>query len=150
MGNTIKNIPTKKQNYRSTCPVNYALEMFGDKWSLLIIRDIVRYHKCTYGEFLHSDEKISTNILADRLNRLEYVGILRKTLDKKDKRKDINKLTQKGVDLFPVMLEIILWAIKYNPELDEYYKTILPMIGNDKQAYITKRLDEISNFANSD
>ena len=150
MVNVVKNLPTKKQNYRSTCPVNYALEMFGDKWSLLIIRDIVRYHKQTYGEFLNSDEKISTNILANRLSRLEYDGILTKTLDKKDKRKDIYKLTQKGVDLFPIMLEIILWSIKYNPEVDEYYKTILPLIGNDKQSYIRKRLEEISNFANLD
>ena len=73
-----------QQRYRSTCPINYALETFGDKWSLLILRDIVRYRKRTYGEFLSSDEEIATNILVDRLIRLEQSGILRKLIDKTD------------------------------------------------------------------
>ena len=150
MVKSIKVLPTIQNNYRSTCPVNYALETFGDKWSLLIIRDIVRHHKCYYSEFLNSEEQISTNILANRLNRLEQVGILKRTPDKSDKRKDKYKLTQKGIDLFPIMLEIILWATKYNSEVDEYYKTMLPLIKADKQTYINNRLEEISNFSNSD
>ncbi len=150
MENIVKNCPAKQKNYRSTCPVNYALEMFGDKWSLLILRDIVRYKKRTYGEFLSSEEEISTNILADRLDKLEQTEILRKTADKNDKRKSIYKLTQKGIDLFPTMLEIILWGVKYNPETDEYYKAFLPLIEKDKQAYINKRIKELADFANSE
>ena len=136
--------------YRSRCPVNFALETFGDMWSLLIIRDIIRYKKRTYGEFLASDEKISTNILADRLNRLVQVGILKKIPDQSDKRKDMYKLTQKGIDLYPMMLEIILWGVKYGKDIDETYKTVLSRIKKDKQMYVKERLKEISNFANLD
>ena len=141
---------TMPLQYRSRCPVNFALETFGDMWSLLIIRDIIRYKKGTYGEFLASDEKISTNILADRLSRLVQVGILKKIPDQNDKRKDIYKLTQKGIDLYPMMLEIILWGVKYGTDIDEAYKTILPLIKKDKQVYIKGRLKEISDFANSE
>ena len=130
------NLRMEQEQYRSDCPVNFALEIFGDKWSLLIIRDIIRYHKQTYGEFLSSDEKISSNILADRLQRFVQVGILKKTLDKNDKRRDIYKLTQKGIDLYPIMLEIILWGIKYNQEVDEYYRPMLPLVKIDKEGYI--------------
>ena len=140
----------KNRQYRSTCPVNFALETFGDVWSLLVIRDIIRYKKSTYGEFLESDEKISTNILADRLSRLVQVGILKKIPDKNDGRKDVYKLTQKGIDLYPMMLEIILWGVKYGTDIDEAYKTILPLIKKDKQVYIKGRLKEISDFANSE
>jgi DNA-binding HxlR family transcriptional regulator len=136
--------------YRSTCPVNFALETFGDMWSLLIIRDIIRFKKRTYGEFLNSDEKISTNILADRLSRLVQVGILKKKPDKTDKRKDIYKLTQKGIDLYPMMFEIILWGLKYGKDIDEFYKTALPRIKKNKEIYIRERLNEITEFANSD
>ncbi len=140
----------KNRQYRSTCPVNFALETFGDMWSLLIVRDIIGHKKSTYGEFLESDEKISTNILADRLSRLEQVGILRKIPDKNDRRRDRYKLTQKGTDLYPMILEMILWSAKYGKDIDESYKTILPLIKKDKQAYIKNMLQEISDFANSD
>jgi DNA-binding HxlR family transcriptional regulator len=140
----------KNRQYRSTCPVNFALETFGDTWSLLIVRDIIGHKKSTYGEFLESDEKISTNILADRLSRLEQVGILRKIPDKNDRRKDRYKLTQKGIDLYPIILEMILWSAKYGKDIDETYKTVLPLIKKDKKAYIKSMLQEISDFANSD
>ncbi len=106
----------KNKQKRSPCPVNFALETFGDVWSLLIVRDIINSHKSTYGEFLDSDENISTNILADRLVRLEEVGVLKKTKDKKDKRKDRYTLTQKGIDLYPIILEMMLWGAKYDPQ----------------------------------
>ena len=136
-------------HYRSKCPVNFALETFGDLWSLLIIRDIIRYKKRTYGEFLSSDERISTNILADRLSRLVQVGILTKAPDKHDRRKDVYKLTQSGIDLYPLMLEMILWGVKYGKDIDVSYKTILPLIKRDKGAYIKARREEIAEFANS-
>jgi DNA-binding HxlR family transcriptional regulator len=140
---------TAPLQYRSKCPVNFALETFGDMWSLLIIRDIVRYKKSTYGEFLESDEKISTNILADRLSRLVQVGLLKKTPDKNDKRKDIYRLTQKGIDLYPMMLEMMLWSTKYNPETDEYSEAAVLKAAKDKRFYVERRMKEISDFANS-
>lgn len=136
--------------YRSRCPVNFALETFGDMWSLLIIRDIFRFKKRTYGEFLNSDEKISTNILADRLSRLVQVGILRKMPDKSDKRKDIYKLTQKGIDLYPMMLEMMIWSAKYDPDVDDYARAVVSSTKKNKEKYIRERLKEISDFANSE
>ena len=105
---------TRKKLSRSHCPVNYGLEIFGDKWSLLIVRDIVFTGKKTYGEFLKSEEGFATNILASRLASLEEVGILKKIPHPDDKRKDCYQLTEKGIDVIPVLLEIAAWSAKYD------------------------------------
>lgn len=105
-----------KKSRRSDCTINFALESFGDTWSLLIIRDLMFFGKTYYGDFLKSDERIATNILADRLSRLEQVGIIRKVKNTKDKRKDAYQLIEKGVDLLPMLLEIIVWSAKYDPK----------------------------------
>ncbi len=97
---------------RSNCPVNFGLENFGDKWSLLIIRDIIFWGKKTYGDFLKSDEGISTNILAARLVSLEKEGILTKTPHPTDKRTDVYTLTEKGFELIPLLVEIVAWSGK--------------------------------------
>ncbi len=99
-------------NYRSNCPVNFGLEAFGDRWSLLIIRDIVFWGKKTYGDFLRSDEQIATNILAARLASLESSGILRRVPHAADKRKDVYELTTRGLDLIPLIVEIVSWSAK--------------------------------------
>ncbi len=99
-------------NYRSNCPVNFGLEAFGDRWSLLIIRDIVFWGKKTYGDFLRSDEQIATNILASRLASLEASGIVSKLPHATDRRKDVYQLTARGLDLIPLMVEIISWSGK--------------------------------------
>lgn len=99
---------------RSKCPISLALDIFGDKWSLLIIRDIMFFNKNTYGDFIESEEKIATNILADRLSMLERVGILTKDKHPKSRAKHFYKLTPKGIDLMPTMMEIIVWSDKYN------------------------------------
>ncbi len=97
---------------RSNCPVNFGLENFGDKWSLLIIRDIVFWGKKTYGEFLKSDEGIATNILAARLASLEREGILTKAPHPTDKRTEVYSLTDKGLELIPLLVEIVAWSGK--------------------------------------
>lgn len=101
---------------RSHCPVNYGLEIFGDKWSLLIVRDIVFAGKKTYGEFLKSAEGFATNILASRLAFLEEQGIIAKRPNPADRRKDFYSLTEKGLDLIPVLLSFIAWSAKYDPK----------------------------------
>ncbi|MBI1279663.1 MAG: transcriptional regulator [Anaerolineaceae bacterium] len=106
----------KKQDRRSDCPINFSLETFGDMWSLLIIRDIVYFGKKTYGEFLNSDEKIATNILADRLANMEEKSILVKKPHPKDKRKEVYELTEKGLDLIPILLEMAAWGAKHDPQ----------------------------------
>src|SRR6266700_7708596 len=100
---------------RSDCPINFALELFGDPWSLLIIRDIVYFGKNTYGEFLASEEGMATNILANRLAHLEHQGLLVKKLSEKDKRKEEYALTEKGLDLIPVLVEMANWSAQYEP-----------------------------------
>lgn len=105
---------SKQDNIRSHCPVNYGLEAFGDKWSLLIVRDIVFSGKKTYGEFLKSEEGFATNLLAARLAFLEQQGILRKAPHPEDKRKDIYSLTEKGLDLIPILLDIVAWSAKHD------------------------------------
>src|SRR5437868_11918581 len=95
-----------KQHRRSDCPISVALETFGDTWSLLIVRDMIYFGKKTYGEFLESQEGIATNILASRLAQLEQKGILSKKPDAADKRKEVYSLTETGLDLIPILLEM--------------------------------------------
>ncbi|MHB0972483.1 MAG: winged helix-turn-helix transcriptional regulator [Thermoanaerobaculia bacterium] len=99
---------------RSHCPVNFGLEVFGDRWALLILRDIVFRGKRAYGEFLRSEEGFATNILASRLEHLVDAGILRREGDDADGRKGVFTLTEKGLDLIPVMFEIVSWSAKYD------------------------------------
>jgi len=94
--------------------VNYGLEIFGDKWSLLIVRDIVFFGKKTYGEFMKSEEGVATNVLASRLACLEKQGILAKAPDPEDGRKDFYSLTEKGLDLIPILLSIVAWGAKHD------------------------------------
>ncbi|MGY8811093.1 MAG: winged helix-turn-helix transcriptional regulator [Pseudomonadales bacterium] len=101
---------------RSHCPINYALESFGDKWTLLIIRDLMFKTKTSFNEFLSSNEKISTNILADRLRRLESLGIVSKKVSDENRSKLIYSLTRKGRDLLPIMMEITQWSGRYDPQ----------------------------------
>ena len=98
---------------RSGCPINISLEVIGDRWSLLIIRDMMMRGFRTYQEFLNSEEGIATNILADRLRKLEGSGIISTSRDSADRRKLIYKLTQKGMALGPVLLELALWSARY-------------------------------------
>jgi DNA-binding HxlR family transcriptional regulator len=100
----------KRNKRRSDCPVSFALDIFGDKWSLLIIRDLMFKDKKTYGEFLLSEEKIATNILADRLEMLECAGLIKSKVDPTKKSRYNYQLTDKGIDLVPVLLEIVVWS----------------------------------------
>jgi len=100
---------------RSDCPISYALDLFGDKWTLLIIRDMLFKQKRRYGQFAESEEKISTNILADRLARLEGEGLVTKEADPENGRQFVYALTPKALDLAPMLIEMILWSAKYDP-----------------------------------
>ena len=100
---------------KSFCPQNLYLEIFGDKWSLLIIRDIMFNNKRYFREFLQSKEKIASNILSNRLKLLEEEGILYKKSDASHKQKIRYSLTKKGIDVFPILIENARWSLKYNP-----------------------------------
>lgn len=123
---------TKK---RSDCPISSSLDIWGDKWSLLIVRDLIFSMQCTYGDFLKSEEKIATNILATRLQMLESNGIITKLDHPTSKAKVLYQLTQKGIDLLPIMAEIHLWADKYSTIPPER-NTIINDLKNNKEAFL--------------
>ncbi len=106
----------KRTDIKSHCPINFGLETFGDPWSLLIVRDIVYFGKKTYGEFLDSEERMATNILATRLAELERRGILVKHRCPTDKRKEIYQLTEKGLRTIPILFELANWGATYDPD----------------------------------
>jgi DNA-binding HxlR family transcriptional regulator len=116
-------MPKGKRNVkrRSGCPLNASVEILGDRWSLLIIRDMMLRGFRSYKEFLESYEGIATNILADRLRKLMAHGIITTKADPSDGRKLIYLLTPKGIDLAPVLTEMVLWAAAHeeteNPAL---------------------------------
>ena len=103
----------EKIKKRSECPVSCSLDIWGDKWSLLIIRDMMFSQKSTYGDFLKSAEGIATNILASRLQSLEEGKVIEKLEHPDSKAKVLYKLTQRGIDLLPIIVEVYLWADKY-------------------------------------
>ena len=127
---------------RSECPISCSLDVWGDKWSLLIIRDLMFKKECTYGDFLKSDEKIATNILASRLQTLEENGVIDKLNHPDSKAKVLYRLTQKGIDLLPIMIEINLWAEKYS-SIPEDRKAILKEVKKDKEKFIKSWIKEL-------
>jgi DNA-binding HxlR family transcriptional regulator len=98
---------------RSGCPISIALEIFGDSWSLLIVRDLMFKGFQTFNEFLAAGEGIASNILTNRLAKLEAAGILKKSPDAADARRYRYRLTEKGIDLAPALIEIVLWSARY-------------------------------------
>lgn len=101
---------------RSYCPINLSLEIFGDSWTLLVLRDMMFAGKRHFRELLQSDERISSNILADRLARLVDHGMLTKSVDPTHKQKAIYSLTEKSISLLPVIVQIGAWGSRWVPD----------------------------------
>jgi DNA-binding HxlR family transcriptional regulator len=101
----------KRHERRSDCPVNFALQTFGDAWSLLIIRDLMFTDRRTYGDFAGAEESIATNVLAARLKQLRAAGLVRR---RRVGGRFQYALTQKGLDLLPTMLELITWSARHD------------------------------------
>ena len=113
MKNILKNKPR-----RSDCPIANTLDVLGDRWTLLIIRDMMFLGREEFGELMDHNEKIATNILSDRLRRLHTLGIVTKLSDMENKKKFKYKLTEKGMELLPLMVDVILWGMKHIPNAD--------------------------------
>ena len=122
---------------KSDCPINFAMEIFGDRWTFLIVRDLMFKGKHYYGEFLLSEEGIATNTLADRLSLLESNGIVRKSNDPSHKQKIMYRLTKKGIDLVPVLVEFIIWSAKYDKNSGVEMKFV-KSVKRDKVRLITE------------
>lgn len=104
--------PASRQR-RSGCPISIALELLGDAWSLLIVRDLMFKERRTFNDFLTGGEGIASNILADRLRKLEDANIIEKRRDPQDARRFIYRLTSKGIDLAPVLVELVIWSARH-------------------------------------
>lgn len=109
---------------RSSCPVSCALDILGDRWTLLVIRDIIFKQKRHFGDFLTSPEKIASNILSDRLKKLEDCDIVLRRPDPANARRIIYTLTEKGFDLVPAILELLRWGVKHDPASDAHENLI--------------------------
>ncbi|MGA2921649.1 MAG: helix-turn-helix domain-containing protein [Candidatus Sulfotelmatobacter sp.] len=120
-------------NRRSECPLNASVEMLGDRWSLLIIRDMMLRGFRSYKEFMECYEGIATNILADRLRKLVAYGIIKTEPDPADGRKVTYLLTQKGIDLAPVLTEMVLWAAAHE---DTGNQALVRLMREDKQKFL--------------
>ena len=125
----------EKDCRRSDCPISFTLEILGDRWTLLVLRDLIFLNKKSYGDFLSSEEKIATNILANRLKRLEAAGIVTKSQQPQNKTKYIYELTDMGIDLLPLLLEAIRWGAKYDPKTAAP-REFLQRLKKDREAMI--------------
>jgi DNA-binding HxlR family transcriptional regulator len=109
-----------RDDQRSGCPINLTLEVVGDKWSLLIIRDMIFGNRRHFRELLtRSEEGIASNILADRLKTLVERGIITKADDPSHKQKAIYSLTEQGIELLPILAQMSGWGLKYLPVTEE-------------------------------
>lgn len=124
--------PTRER--RSGCPISTALESIGDAWSLLIVRDLMFKGGSSYQDFLNAGEGIASNVLADRLRKLECSGIVEKHRDPDDARRFKYRLTGKGIDLAPVLVEMVLWAARH--ETTDAPAPVLRAMRRDRQAFI--------------
>jgi DNA-binding HxlR family transcriptional regulator len=104
----------KARRSRSRCPLHLALEVLGDRWTLLVLRDLMLKDRDTFKAMLEAEEGIATNILSDRLARLEAEGIVERRADAEDSRRVRYSLTAKGIDLAPVLVEMMVWSATYH------------------------------------
>jgi DNA-binding HxlR family transcriptional regulator len=135
--------PTEPRSY---CPINLSLEIFGDTWTLLVLRDMMFAGKRHFRELLQSDERISSNILADRLARLVEHGMLTKADDPTHKQKAIYSLTEKSIALLPVIVQIGAWGSRWDPnakKLDRASRKYLRELQESGPSVWAKRMDEL-------
>jgi len=131
---------------RSYCPINLSLEIFGDTWTLLVLRDMMFAGKRHFRELLQSDERIASNILADRLARLVEHGVLTKSDDPSHKQKAVYSLTEKGIALLPIIVQIGAWGSRWVPDakkLDATARKYIREIQEGGPRAWAKRMDEL-------
>ncbi|MEQ8553274.1 MAG: helix-turn-helix domain-containing protein [Cyclobacteriaceae bacterium] len=135
--------------FRSSCPISSALDIMGDKWTLLIIRDMMFGGKSTFKDFSNAQEKIATGILASRLKRLVDLSLITKGTIPENKKTVVYSLTEKGIDLLPIVVELILWSDKQlRDHVNQPMRELAKNIRKDKpkfiERYTRKLLSEIS------
>ncbi len=135
-----------KLEFRSSCMIASALDLIGDKWSLVIIRDMLLHHKTTFKEFIASDEGVATNLLSSRLKYLESIEVITKNKLSTNKKENIYLLTKKGTDLAPIIMELVIWSENY---VREYHTTMnySETVNMDKDEVIAYSQKEYKTFA---
>lgn len=126
-----------QRDRRSGCPIAHSLDVFGDRWTLLILRDMVFGGKRYYRDFLQAPEGIATNVLADRLVRLEAAGLIVKRRDPDDRKRNVYTLTEKGFDTLPILTEMIAWGATYDPE-SAAPATVTKRLREDRAAFVAE------------
>lgn len=125
---------SKLRHRRSGCPISIALDLLGDAWSLLIVRDLMFKERRTFNDFLTGGEGIASNILADRLRKLEGAGVLERHRDASDARRFVYRLSPKGIDLAPVLIELVIWSARH--ETTDAPPTVVRAMRSDRDAFI--------------
>jgi len=127
-------MPSPETAWRSRCPINVSLEIFGDRWSLLVVRDLLFGGPRSFSQLLGAQEGIATNVLTDRLQRLEAHGIVERRPDPEDGRRRRYLLTPKGLDLAPILIEMVTWGGRYEDTAAP--PAILREIKRDREGYL--------------
>ena len=130
--------------FRSGCPISSTLDVVGDKWTLLIIRDMLIKHKKTFRDISNSDERIAPSILSARLKLLESIHLIFKTKTAENKKENIYLLTDKGVELTPIIIEFTLWGDKWMREFNKIDE--IGGLKNDKSVVIKTIQDNYKNM----
>lgn len=140
----------KNANFRSTCAIAVSIDLFGDKWSLLILRDMLLHRKSTFKEFSESKEKIASNILTNRLVYLIEAGFISKFNPKGTKKSATFLATRKGICVLPLLVELYLFSIESLPEdvLNESQKAIKSEIFQNRELFINSRREKYLEFVN--
>ncbi|WP_276356122.1 winged helix-turn-helix transcriptional regulator [Cohnella caldifontis] len=134
-----------KKRTPTVCPIVYSLDLWGDPWSLVILRDVLIHNKRYYREFLASRERISTNILSARLQSLVEEGLLVKIEGETNRAQTMYRPTQKALDLLPVVFAIMRWGLKYNPNTDRSIPIMMELTTDENalQQRLLRNFDDV-------
>lgn len=127
---------TTSRQRRSGCPISIALELLGDAWSLLIVRDLMFKDRRTFNDFLTGGEGIASNILTDRLRKLEDADIIEKRRDPLDARRFLYRLSPKGIELAPVLVELVVWSARH--EQTDAPAAVVRRMRADRDAFVAE------------
>lgn len=131
---------------RSNCPISVSLDLLGDRWSLLVLRDLVFRGHRYFQDFAKSPEGIATNTLSDRLARLEKAGVIKKERDSDDKRRNRYTLTEDGLAAIPLLIDLIVWGAKLDPDID-YPARRLTWMREDREDVIRYYREKLTGAA---
>jgi len=135
-----------KMKFRSSCIIASALDLIGDKWSILIVRDMLLDKKTTFKEFVVSEENVATNLLSSRLKFLESIEVITKDKLKNNKKENIYLLTEKGIDMTPIIMELVIWSDAYVREYHTELNTS-ETVNMDKNVVIEHAQKQYREFA---